>query len=223
VSEKILNQYIVQDLIGKGKYGKVYLGYDGINKRKVAIKELKNIELAEHEAHVMKLYGDSKFLVIFYDFFIKNDKAYIVMEYVKGKTFGGNFDSKGQKKDKKLSVQITINILKGLINLHDKTGIYHGDIKPKNVMIYKDRSETIKIIDFNSSKKIENVDLMMKDLHAAARMCIFLINGTVPEPIHEVKIDDDKLKSILLKAFNKTTEDSYQSLQEFINELERFR
>jgi len=172
VSIKILNQYILQTLIGKGKYGKVYLGYDRLNKRQVAIKELKNLQLAEQEAHIMKQYGRSKFLVTFYDFFINNDKAYIVMEYVKGKTFGKNFDSKGQKKDKKLSVQITINILEGLNSLHHKTGFYHDDVKPKNVMIYKDRPETIKIIDFNSSKKIENVDLMTKELLAYTAVII---------------------------------------------------
>lgn len=223
VLKKIINQYIIQDFIEGGMKCEVYLGYDRLNKRNVAIKVLNNIQIAEQEAYLMKLYGKTKFLADFYDFFIKEDRAYIVMEYVRGQTFGGNFDSKGQKKDKKLSVEITINILKGLISLHDKTGFNHGDIRPKNVMIYKDRPQTLKIIDFNCSKKIDNVELVMEDIHDTARMCIYLINGTVPEPIHEVKIDDKKLKSILLKAFNKPTEDGYRSLQEFMNELKGFR
>jgi|GEM_PF-2193835 len=217
VLKKIINQYIIQNYIGGGMKCEVYLGYDLLNKRNVAIKVLNNIQIAEQEAHVMKLYGKSKFLADFYDFFIKGDKAYIVMEYVRGQAFGGNFDSKGRKKDKKLSIEITINILKGLISLHDKTGFHHGDIRPKNVMIYKNHPQTIKIIDFNCSKKIDNVELVSKDIRDAARMCIYLINGTVPEPIHEVKIDDKKLKSILFRALNITTEDGYRSHQEFRN------
>lgn len=208
--------------IGEGKYGIVYLAYDQLKKRKVAIKELENLEHAMHEAYVMKQCGSSKFLPTFYDFFKNNGKAYIVMEYIEGKTFGENFDSHGKKRNEKLSVQITINILKGLKVFH-KTGFYHDDVKPKNVMIHNDDPKTVKIIDFNSSKKIENVGLMKKDLSDAAQMCIFLINGTVPEPIDKVEIHNKKLKSILFKALNEDARDNYNSPEEFIAELRKFR
>jgi len=223
VPEKELNQYMVNlEPIGKGVYGIVYLAYDKSKKRRVAIKELEDLERATHEAYVMKQCGISKFLPTFYDFFNNNGKAYIVMEYIEGKTFGENFDSYGKKRDEKLSVQITINILEGLKIFH-KTGFYHDDIKPKNVMIHNDDPETVKIIDFNSSKKIENISLMKKDLSDAAQMCIFLINGTVPEPVDEVEIYNKKLKSILFKALNEDAGDNYNSLEEFIAELKKFR
>lgn len=223
MQQKELNQYMVSlEPIGKGVYGIVYLAYDKFKKRKVAIKELEDLERAIHEAYVMKQCGISKFLPTFYDFFENNGKAYIVMEHIEGETFGENFDSHSKKRDEKLSVQITINILKGLEVFH-KTGFYHDDIKPKNVMIHNDDPETVKIIDFNSSKKIENVSLMKKDLSDAAQMCIFLINGTVPEPVDTAEIHNRKLKSILFKALDTDAGDNYNSLKEFISVLKEFR
>lgn len=73
--------------IGKGLYGTIYLAYDQVNNREVAIKEFISLEQGRHEAYVMKKYGVSKHLPTFYESFSNRGKAYIVMEYIKGETF----------------------------------------------------------------------------------------------------------------------------------------
>ncbi|GAB6098303.1 hypothetical protein JCM16358_01820 [Halanaerocella petrolearia] len=82
VENRILKNYQL-DLspLGNGRFGVVYLAKELNSKSKVAIKELYDIKLAQHETSVMKKYRVHPFLPQLYDFFIVEDKAYIVMEY----------------------------------------------------------------------------------------------------------------------------------------------
>lgn len=203
---------------------RVYRAYDPIKKRKVAIKECEHLESARQEALVMRNYGRTKYLPRFYDFFIINNKAYIVMEYVSGKPFGNYFsDSQGKKREERLCVQITKNILKGLHHLH-RSGFVHRDVMPKNVMIMHELPNTVKVIDFNLAKTIKKRDTnaIQIDLHGAAKMCIFLINGSLQEPVYKSKVRNKLLQKRIMKAFNENKKDRYNSAKEFINALKPF-
>ncbi|MFC0470034.1 protein kinase [Halalkalibacter kiskunsagensis] len=209
---------------GRGAHGKVYVGY---NTRKVAIKEFQNIKLARKEFGIMKEYGNGKFLPQYYDFFIMNRKAYIVMEYIGGNTLGTTyFESKGKKRPLKISINITINILRALNRLHS-SGYAHMDIIPKNIMINGLQPHTVKLIDFSIAEPLTQSTLQ-NDLRQAAHMCIFLINGRVPiekrkpNNIKPFAMSNTNLKKVLMVAIKPTKKKRYRSAQDFINALKVF-
>ncbi|RSL31906.1 protein kinase family protein [Salibacterium salarium] len=94
------NQYTLEAKPrGRGTYGKVYFGFDHKNNRKVAIKITPNVHVAKKEASMMKTYGISQHLPAFYNYFVSNNKAYIIMEAVEGETLGtNNFYYEGKKR-----------------------------------------------------------------------------------------------------------------------------
>jgi serine/threonine protein kinase len=209
------------DRIGSGSFCKVYKAYDPKG-RKLAIKEIADREVARREARIMKRYRSGEFLPRYYDYFEMGEKGYLVSEYVSGSNLGDNFhNTYTKKRDQDLSVEITINILKGLRQLH-KTGYIHDDVKPKNVMMLHDKPETVKVIDFNLAKKIVSSDVMKKELQDVCRMCAFLMNGTLPN-IRKAEFRDSDLRSVLLNPFDADKKDRYRSADELIAALRPFR
>ena len=113
-----IKQYVDVKFLGSGWFGKVYSGYDTRTNKMVAIKEIEDLIKANHEIEVMRNISSSYFPT-FYESFYKNNKGYIVMEYIEGKPLGGPMYEGGEKRTEKQSVQIIINALKGLRDLHN--------------------------------------------------------------------------------------------------------
>ncbi|WP_332633060.1 protein kinase domain-containing protein [Halalkalibacter flavus] len=228
MEETKLGRYIVDlNCKGRGTHGKVYWGYNIINNRKVAIKELNNIKEAKKEAFIMKTYGNFKYLPYFYDFYTRRGKAYIVMEYIGGDILGTTFwKSIGKKRPIKLSTQITINILHALNQLHNN-GYAHRDLIPQNVMIYNLQPKTVKVIDFTLARPLTTASLQ-NDLRKAALMCLYLINGKAPlnknsaYGIGPFAVSNSKLKEHLTTALTPTNMKNFKSAKEFIEVLKPF-
>ena len=149
------NRYQINEEIGKGGFGKVYLALDSKLKRIVAVKFLSpvvssstNFEeiFARFEQEAITIAGFShQNIVHVYDF----DKdsihgAYIVMEYVDGNSLREKIKSSG-KVDANLTLKIITEVAHGLNYAHKK-GIIHRDIKPGNILLTK--NDVAKIVDF---------------------------------------------------------------------------
>lgn len=149
---QLLNErYRIKSRIGGGGMANVYLGYDIILKRDVAIKVLRPefandpefIERFDREALAATSLAHPN-IVSIYDVGEEGDIFYIVMEYVDGETLKDYV-----KKHGKLSVEETIDIMEQLtsaIQHAHENGLIHRDIKPQNILI--DRSGKIKVTDF---------------------------------------------------------------------------
>ncbi len=157
--EKI-NRYEIRDIIGRGSMGVVYLAYDPVLEREVAIKTIETgledkesefevfIERFKREAKAAAKLSHQGIITIFDFGFIDEKKPFIVMEYIKGKSLKKYFEENIRFE---LSVikNIVIQISKALDYAH-KAGIVHRDIKPANIIIQDDF--TIKIADFGIAK-----------------------------------------------------------------------
>ncbi|MFW5981013.1 MAG: serine/threonine protein kinase [bacterium] len=224
---KIIENYqYIGDPIGWGQYSHVWLAQDLKKERQVAIKSSSHLNIAKKESSVMKTYGTHPLLPQFYDFFIIDNRAYIVMEYFPGETIGhSNYYHKGKKRNIQEALLITLNILKGVQHLHNK-GFAHSDLLPKNILIMKNDPKKIKIIDFGLARPIEKIKYKYGDINAIVRMCIYLISGYASEnPFNDkddqnnLELIDDKLKKALYKAVHPEEKNRYQSCEEFIDNL----
>lgn len=149
---QLLNErYRIKSRIGGGGMANVYLGYDIILKRDVAIKVLRPefandpefIERFDREALAATSLAHPN-IVSIYDVGEEGDIFYIVMEYVDGETLKDYV-----KKHGPLSVEEAIDIMEQLtsaIQHAHENGLIHRDIKPQNILI--DRSGKIKVTDF---------------------------------------------------------------------------
>ncbi len=150
--DKIINdRYKIIDLIGEGGMANVYLAFDLILKRNVAIKVLRG-DLSEGDMFIKRFRREALAatalnhpnIVQVYDIGEEGGKYYIVMEYVKGINL-----KQLLSKRKHVSVSEVIDISKqltqALAHAHSKQ-VIHRDIKPHNVLIQQDG--TIKITDF---------------------------------------------------------------------------
>ena len=133
--QKINDRYEVKKLIGEGGMANVYLGYDTILERDVAIKVLRG-DLADDEKFVRRFRREAQNasllnhpnIVQIYDVGEDDGNFYIVMEYIKGQTLKQLIKKRG-----KLTVPETVDIISqltdGLAHAHDSY-IIHRDIKP---------------------------------------------------------------------------------------------
>ena len=151
IDQKISHYQIIEKL-GEGGMGVVYKAQDTSLDRFVALKFLPPHVAASsddkarflQEAKAVASLAHPNICTI-YSVEEEDGKAFIVMEYVDGKTLKDLDQNIGLKQ----AVEIGIQVADGLAAAHEK-GIIHRDIKPDNIMIRKDGR--VQIMDFGLAK-----------------------------------------------------------------------
>ena len=154
-------------LIGKGSYGKVYLGINlttgeflavkqvQVNQRaagndKAKMKEM--VQALDQEIDTMQ-HLEHPNIVAYLGCERKELSISIFLEYISGGSVGSCLRKHG-KFDEPLVSSLTRQTLDGLAYLHQE-GVLHRDLKADNILL--DVSGTCKISDFGISKKSDNI------------------------------------------------------------------
>ena len=154
----LMPAYDFEVLIASGGMGAVYKGRQRSLERDVAIKILPPELMAdpafrksfETEARAMARLNHPN-LISIYDFGDLDGMAYIVMEFVPGKSL--YHSAYGKQIHPVQAVELAIGICHGLAHAHDN-GILHRDIKPANILLNK-KAEP-KIGDFGLAHPMES-------------------------------------------------------------------
>lgn len=240
----ILNgKYLIGKVIGEGGFGITYLAYDINLELKVAIKEYypmgfvtrdvaygnrvfafqgsgeeyfrTGIERFLDEAKSLAKFINLAGIVMVKDFFKENGTAYIVMEYLEGKTLKAYLREKGGLIPASEVFEMMKPVIESLIQVH-QAGIIHRDISPENIMILKDGK--IKLLDFGAARAMseegdKSLSVFVKpgyapeeqyrvhgqqgpwtDTYAMCATIYRCITGTTPdEPIERMREDHLKL------------------------------
>lgn len=149
--QKISDRYQIIKSIGEGGMANVYLAYDTILDRNVAVKVLRG-DLACDEKFVRRFQREALSasslsnpnIVEVYDVGEDNGEYYIVMEYIEGKHLKSLLKKRGKLTTAEV-IDIVLQITNGLGVAHDSY-IIHRDIKPQNILILE--NGLIKITDF---------------------------------------------------------------------------
>ena len=160
--QKINDRYEVIKSIGEGGMANVYLGYDTILDRNVAIKVLRG-DLANDEKFVRRFQREALSasslahpnIVEMYDVGEDDGTYYIVMEYVDGKTLKQLLKKRGTLTLSE-AIDIMSQLTDGMAHAHDSY-IIHRDLKPQNIMIKDDGQ--IKITDFGIAMALNSTQL----------------------------------------------------------------
>ena len=133
----VLGRYLLQNRLGAGGYGTVWLGWDEKLEREVAVKVIPREGdgpapvRAEREARVAARLNHPG-IVSLYELGTDDEAVYLVSELVRGRTFAELLS--GEALSDRDVARIGIALCQALEHAHQK-GVIHRDVKPQNVMV----------------------------------------------------------------------------------------
>ena len=179
-------KYILGKKLGAGGFGITYIAFDKDLEVPQAIKEFfmsssmyrdsrssasvtltivdnygkklyqVNRDRFKKEAQLLAKIGSIPGIVTVHNYFEQNNTAYIVMEYLEGKTLRQYVKSQGGKLHYRKILELIHPVINSLKELHDYQ-IYHRDISPDNMMVLKNGS--MKLFDFGGAR-VEDISTL---------------------------------------------------------------
>ncbi len=156
--DQVIGQCIIEEKLGEGGMGIVYLARHKVLNKPVAIKILRsNLPTDTNGVGRFVREGraaaslDHPAIVNVYDAGNQKGVYYIVMQYVEGDSLSARLE-----REYKLPIDEAIEIFQvaaeGIEHAHSK-GIIHRDIKPDNILLGNDGN--VKIVDFGLARMLE--------------------------------------------------------------------
>ncbi|HWO26597.1 MAG TPA: serine/threonine-protein kinase, partial [Kofleriaceae bacterium] len=186
---RVIGQYRVTGLLGKGGMGAVYSAQHVLLDRPVAVKVLLP-KLSREEEMVTRFFNEARAatairhpgIVAVHDFGRTDDgSAYIVMELLEGETLRERCKSQQLRWSTALAF---VRQVAGALGAAHAKGIVHRDLKPDNIFLVPDPEvrggERIKLLDFGiarltgavpSGHKTQTGTLMGTPLYMAPEQC----------------------------------------------------
>ena len=209
--------------IGKGQFGKVYIGIHEETKEKVAIKQIQksnenvNINLIKAEINIHKKLFHP-YICKMYCVIENPDYIFIVTEYCGGGEILKTMEEQDAPFEEKMACKIFTQVLSAVEYLHNNY-ICHRDIKLENMLF--DEYGDAKLTDFGLSKSFEGDILFEKAIGSpmysapevfsskpfkgknadlwSMGVCLYvMVCGAFPFPGEEL---DDFLNNLLYKSF----------------------
>ncbi|MBS0205132.1 MAG: protein kinase [Planctomycetes bacterium] len=152
-----LGRYQIQKLLGTGSMGAVYLAFDTVLDRPVALKVAKVsgsgtdiiLQRMETEAKAAATVDHPQICKV-YDFGEINGIQYIALQYIKGEDLKTWLRRTGHRREPAEAVRLVLQMARALRAAH-RTGVIHRDLKPANIMI--DQSGEPVIMDFGLARR----------------------------------------------------------------------
>lgn len=182
----VLGPYVLLDSIGQGSMGQVYKGISKNDNLQYAIKVLPrrsmwNVRLARRQVRSFGQFSHPT-VVPFVDVGTAGGLHYLVWPLAEGTTLENVVQQQGRLSQTQTAL-IGVQIATGL-NLCHQNSIFHGLVKPSNIMIGSDGQT--RILDFGiGSLLVENEGESLVDTMSTANTLTSGLDCTSPESIME--------------------------------------
>lgn len=156
VGEVLHDRYVIEEELPHGAMGEVYLAFDRRLEKRVVVKVLAKHLMADsylrtkfaHEVEALSRIEDPKVVRIIDRNDLGDDRPYIVMEYIAGRTLRAEVTSEG------LPLERVADLIKQIGDALDQVhaaGVLHRDLKPENIMLRGD-VDSVVLIDFGIAR-----------------------------------------------------------------------
>jgi len=157
--DRLARRFVIKALLGFGGMGEVYLAYDQLLERDVALKSIR-AHLAGDEAIRRRFLQEVRNahqvthpnVCRIFDVFEESDQAFFSMELLDGESLASRLKSPIKASEAK---RIALRLAKGLQAAHVK-GIVHCDFKPTNVILNREAPHSRPVItDFGLARALD--------------------------------------------------------------------
>ncbi|XP_076068362.1 serine/threonine-protein kinase pim-2-like [Oratosquilla oratoria] len=161
------DRYEVQEPLGKGGFGCVYQARSLVDGTQVAIKEVPLARVGTWgrrkglrvpmEASLLEKVQSVPGVIKLYECFVSEGNYYMVMELIPKATSLYDYIKKSGKLPLKDTKRLFVDIVK-VVQRCLNAGVSHKDIKPENVLLFKDPATgkfKIKLIDFGCGEMVK--------------------------------------------------------------------
>ena len=158
----MVGRFELRRMIGEGGQAAVWLGFDPMLEREVAIKVMRRqrgdvdpavaSQWLQEARHVSRLAHPNVIPVFEAD--IQDEQAYLVFEYVPGPTLAALIKQRGALPARE-AVGLMCDVLQALVAAH-AIGIVHRDLKPSNILV--DASGRARVMDFGIAARMQEGD-----------------------------------------------------------------
>ena len=184
----LYGRYLIGRKLGRGGFGVTYLGYDldlnitaavkeyfpgGFCIRSTGSKDVRVIsdddkdrnrflwgrDAFQREAETLALFS-SPSIVHVRDYFIENNTAYIVMDYVDGIGLKEELEQHGRSPWRRV-LSLFLPLIREMEQLHEKN-VIHRDIKPENIKLVRNPEtgeERLVLLDFGAARSYSSQNL----------------------------------------------------------------
>ncbi|QVL32815.1 protein kinase [Telmatocola sphagniphila] len=182
----VLGPYVLIDAIGQGSMGQVYKASSKSDNQLYAIKVLPrrsmwNVRLARRQVRAFSQVNHPA-VVPFVDVGTSGGQHYLAWPLVEGETLEAKIAREG-KLTPGQAAQVGLQVAQGLAVCH-QNGIFHGLLKPSNIMIGRDGQA--RVLDFGiGSLLVENEGESLVDTMSTANTLTSGLDCCSPESIME--------------------------------------
>ncbi|MCM8540784.1 MAG: protein kinase [Lentisphaeraceae bacterium] len=250
---KILGGYEIEQWLGSGAMGEVYLARQVSMNRPVALKVIKHdismdkevVDRFAHEAQILASLNHPSIVPAF-DAGHTSECYYMAMGYVDGETLEDRLKRHGRMDETEV-LDIALKIAEALKYAWNEFKLLHRDIKPANIMI--DNMNEIKIMDMGIAKNttdeggLTKVGLVVgtpfymspeqaqastgidfrSDVYALAATMYHILTGSLPFQGPNVMAILAKKVNFPLVPANEINPDLSQETSDFISRLLKFK
>ncbi|HVW28659.1 MAG TPA: serine/threonine-protein kinase [Polyangiaceae bacterium] len=165
----VAGRYVIRRMLGHGGAASVYAAEHVVVKRAVALK-LPHVDVDMREMLFARLRRETKALAavrhpVIVDVIDGGDTKgvpFLAMQLLEGRTLTGLLAARGSL-DPDSVVKIGVQLASGLAAVH-AAGIIHRDVKPANVIITREPSNQVRLVDFGVAKLPGAVDVVDHNL-----------------------------------------------------------
>ena len=220
---RLIHQYRVDSLLGKGGMGTVYQATDTLLERPVAMKMLHThlqsqatfMERFRNEAMVLARLNHPNIATL-YNFIQEGSDFFMAMEYVEGDSLETLIRRVGAL-PATVCAEIVRQGLEGMYHAHRK-GILHRDIKPANLMLTPDG--IVKLMDFGIARVVgeQRITQANRVVGTLEYMAPELIKGQEPSPASDIYAMGVLLYELLSGKLPFASRTDYELMQSIIRD-----
>jgi len=176
-----LGKFMLEEKLGEGGMGEVWLAHDTELDRRVALKFMKGFD----EEQLARFHREAQLaaklnhpnIASVYEIGEDHGRHYIAMQYINGYIIHGG--------DVKLLVRLMMNAARAIAFAH-REGVIHRDIKPANIMVEeKNRKHRVYVMDFGLARSTKGASNL-----SASGLIVGTPSYMSPEQARGEKVDE---------------------------------